>query len=185
MQLQKLVDPIVKLQSKAFKMVNRQTLNNAIYIRLCTEVTKPLGNNRDEIYFFVFVSVSFFMSPCSQNLPRYYLDDLSDVLRFKCYDFYFFIDWQGRTFSSMSSVIKYVSNELAKVKIETLLKINLEQKNFENKFSIDNISSTVDFKGIVLDLVWRIFQWSSFLREEDCSAIIIYSSNTAFWLQLK
>ena len=43
---------------------------------------------------------------------------------------------------------------------------------------MDNISSTVDFRGIVLDLVWRIVQWSSFLREEDCTAIIIYPSNT-------
>ena len=52
------------------------------------------------------------------------------------------------------------------------------KKDFRNKFSIDNISSTVDFRGIVLDLVWRIVQWSSFLREEDCTAIIIYPSNT-------
>ena len=43
---------------------------------------------------------------------------------------------------------------------------------------MDNISSTVDFRGIVLDPVWRIVQWSSFLREEDCSVIIIYPSNT-------
>ena len=68
---------------------------------------------------------------------------------------------------------------MAKSKIDTLSKINLKKyKNFENKFSIDNISSTVDFRGIVLDLVWRIVQWSSFLREEDCSAIIIYPSKT-------